>query len=126
MQLNLKIHEQALNLRQIRSSILANNIANEETPNYKARDIDFQQALTNANHDYADLKQTHNNHYQHADYDTNLQLKYRIPNQPSIDNNTVELETENRLFTQNAINYQTSFTLLNNRLKLIGQALKSE
>jgi len=125
MQLNLTIHEQALSLRQHRSAVLANNIINEETPNYKARDFDFGKVLTRLSSGKSDLVITNSKHFVGNNFEQ-ITSKYRTPNQPSIDNNTVEIETENRLFAENAINYQASFTLLNNRFNSLNQALRSE
>jgi len=125
MQLNLTIHEQALSLRQHRSAVLANNIINEETPNFKARDFDFSQVLATLNTGKNDLLITNSRHFMGNNL-VPISNKYRVPSQPSIDNNTVEIATENRLFAQNAINYQASFTLLNNRFTNLYQALKSE
>jgi len=126
MNLNLNIHQQALFLREKRSAVLANNLINEETPNYKSRDFEFKNSLNfELNHNQQNLSRTNAKHLTEAKK-PNLDLKYRMPNQPSIDGNTVESEVESTLFTQNSLGFQTSFTLLNNRFIAINKALKGE
>jgi len=126
MNLNLNLHQQALYLREKRSAILANNLSNEETPGYKARDFSFGSTLNSVlNHKNEQMSLTNVKHLTPLK-NANLDLKYRQPSQPSIDNNTVESEVESALFTQNALAFQTSFTLLNNRFNNLNKALKGE
>ncbi len=109
------IHGAALELRGQRMGILASNIANASTPGFKARDIDFQAALSSA---------TGNG----GDFDASVEgaLKYRVPTQPSLDGNTVDLSQEQTAFAENAVQYQTTLSFLNGRIGQITRALRGE
>ena len=100
----LGIHPQALDFRVERSKVLAGNLANAETPGYKAQDIDFKAVMAQI-----DAGMPMNRDYQ---------MQYRIPHQTSADHNTVELNKEQARFAQNSMDYQTSLTFLN--LKIAG------
>jgi flagellar basal-body rod protein FlgB len=104
------VHEAALRLRSQRMSVIASNIANASTPNFKARDFDFAAALkaSEAGQSFAP------------------EMQYRVPLQPSLDGNTVELATEQTAFAENAIGYRTSLSFLNGRIGTIMRALKGE
>ncbi len=104
------IHATALKLRQQRMNLLASNIANAATPNYKARDIDFGAALKMAE----------------SGQSMDAAIKYRIPVQPSLDGNTVELPTEQTAFAENALAYRTSLSFLQGRVNSLRRALKGE
>jgi flagellar basal-body rod protein FlgB len=108
------IHGTALALRSQRLSMLASNIANAATPGYKARDIDFEQAL--------DLASQGRQLGQAADE----AAAYRIPVTPSLNGNTVELSTEQTLFAENAVQYRTTLAFLEGRISTIKRALKGE
>ncbi|AIZ33496.1 flagellar basal body rod protein FlgB [Pseudomonas sp. K1(2024)] len=127
----LGIHEKALGLRAQRAEVLANNIANADTPGYKARDLDFASVLAGESgkrtEERVSLQRTNSRHIEAegmalAD-DT---LKYRTPMQPSIDQNTVDAHMEQSNYTQNAIDFQASFTLLNSKFKGLVSALRGE
>ena len=127
----LGIHEQALGFRAKRAEVLANNIANADTPNYKARDMDFAsvfaaQSAKNQNGPFA-LDVTSSRHIQaqglSGDADS---LLYRTSMQPSIDQNTVDAQLEQSNYAENAINFQASFTLLNSKFKGLMSALRGE
>ncbi len=123
------IHEDALLLRGRRSSILASNIANGDTPNYKARDIDFNSLLRAAGqkHDGGmTLVSTHRNHIAAQPAAMTTELKYRNPLHPSLDGNTVDSHVEQGKFSENALMFQTSFTLLNGKIQGLMKALKGE
>jgi flagellar basal-body rod protein FlgB len=109
------VHGKALALRSQRLSLLASNIANASTPGYKARDIDFDAALKEATEK--------NNGTDQAAKDA---MGYRIPLQPSMDGNTVELSTEQSLFAENAVKYQTTLSFLEGRISTLTRALKGE
>ena len=113
------IHGKALALRSQRLSLLASNIANASTPNYKARDIDFDAALKEApaqsDRGPADVGQA-----------VDDAMGYRVPLQPSLDGNTVELSTEQTLFAENAVKYRTTLSFLEGRINTINRALKGE
>lgn len=124
----LGINEDALILRTQRAEVLANNIANADTPNYKARDIDFGAALSGAQNSMQ-LKQniTHAGHQTQLLIPDNSQtLLYRESIQPSIDGNTVDLQQEMARYTENGIHFQGSFEILNNSFKGLAKAIKGE
>lgn len=109
------IHGKALALRSQRLQLLASNIANASTPGYKARDIDFQQALADATGDQGTVAGA-----------LEKAMGYRIPLQPSADGNTVEMSTEQTLFAENAVQYRTTLSFLEGRLNTITRALRGE
>jgi len=111
------VHGKALELRSQRLNLLASNIANASTPGYKARDIDFEAALADA------TKNSGGNSVQQA---IDSSMGYRIPIQPSLDGNTVELSTEQTLFSENAVKYRTTLSFLEGRINTITRALKGE
>lgn len=104
------IHGTALAIRSQRLTMLASNIANAATPNYKARDLDFGDALTRASQDGSIAGA----------------IRYRVPVQPSLDGNTVELATEQTAFAENAVQYRTTLAFLESRVATITRALKGE
>jgi flagellar basal-body rod protein FlgB len=104
------IHATALSLRQQRMAMLASNIANAATPNYKARDIDFGAALTLAGQGQS----------------SEAAIRFRVPIQPSLDGNTVELATEQTAFAENALAYRSSLAFLQGRISTLSRALKGE
>ena len=124
------IHDDALTLRGRRSSILASNIANVDTPNYKARDIDFKAMLKSAaaasETNRISLATTNRNHIASRQDIGSAELKYRNPLHPSLDGNTVDAHVEQAKFAENAMLYQTSFTFLNGKVNGLMKALKGE
>ena len=109
------MHGAALTLRSQRLSMLASNIANAATPGYKARDIDFNAALAAAT-----------DQGQSIDASAEKALRYRVPVQPSMDGNTVELSTEQTAFAENAVKYKTTLSFLEGRVGTVMTALKGE
>ena len=110
-----------------RSSLLASNIANADTPGYKARDIDFKAALSKAAGEQVSLKTTSSNHIGGAGSGTsNLDILYRTPMQSSLDGNTVDSAQEKARFTENAIRYQSTLTFLNGKFSGLKMAIKGE
>ncbi|HGX94204.1 MAG TPA: flagellar basal body rod protein FlgB [Candidatus Tenderia sp.] len=132
------IHEAALRLRAERTQVLANNIANADTPGYKARDIDFKSALSNAmqKDGATSLKTTDPAHISSGSGSGSssgsgvaggqVELMYREPNQPALDGNTVESHVEQAEFARNALEYQASLKFLEGRSKGLIKALKGE
>ncbi|NOY71174.1 MAG: flagellar basal body rod protein FlgB [Gammaproteobacteria bacterium] len=123
------VHEQALSIRAKRNELLASNLANVDTPGYKARDIDFKTALSQANGDQnsGSIKQTHARHLSNSMSGLpNAELLYRVPNQPTLDGNTVDAQVEQAEFGENALRYQASLHFLDRRFKGIISALKGE
>ena len=130
----LGIHEQALQVRTTRARLIANNLANADTPNYKARDIDFREILNRAGRDdFVELALTRTRP-SHQDASSeglsvageNAELFYRTPSQPSIDGNTVDEHIEHSEYMQNVLAFQTSFTLLNKKFMGLKSAIRGE
>ncbi len=123
----LGIHETALRVRGQRAAVLANNLANVDTPNYKARDLDFRALLSQQGGSQLGMQTTSGRHMPVSRLDGPFGDKlYRTPQQPSVDGNTVEEQVEHAEFMKNALEYQASFTFLNNRFKGLMTALRGE
>lgn len=124
----LGIHAKALMLREQRTSQLANNMANVNTPNYKAQDIDFNdvlgQAMTSSNQAREMVIDSPNHLPGQTGFNT--QLKYRTPNHVSLDGNTVDKDMETTIFASNALSYQASLTFLDGKIKSMMTALRGE
>ncbi|MWN05116.1 flagellar basal body rod protein FlgB [Gilliamella sp. Pas-s95] len=126
----VNFHQQALNIREMRQNILAANIANSDTPNYQARDIDFNAELSKALNNQATinhvrLNTTSNNHIQiKAPIAPNQNILYRIPYQASADGNTVEMDQERTSFIDNSIHYQSNLTFLGEQFKNVMSVLQ--
>ena len=122
------IHEQALLVRAKRAEVLAQNLANADTPGYKAQDIDFAAALSQASSMNDGLAATHATHIKGFN-ETGMEgvmLQYRMPLQPSIDGDTVDSHLEKARFTENAIQYETSLTFLDGKIKSLLRAIRGE
>ncbi len=120
----------AISLRQQRQEVLAANIANADTPHYKARDFDFAQTLRQATGGGAPgqsplaLARTSERHLPGAAAgDARAELQYRQSLQPSLDGNTVDMDVERVQFADNTSRYQADLTLISQRLKSINAAL---
>ena len=121
----LSQHEQALKLLALRNQVLSSNIANADTPNYKARDIDFGAALKAARHDSIGMTQTNKLHQQAGSSASGgTQKLYRVPQQPSLDGNTVEMDVEQAAFAENALQYRASLAFLDGQIRGLRYALK--
>lgn len=119
------IHEQALQLRARRSEVLAANLANADTPGYKARDFEFGRVLRQETAlRTVRLVSTHPHHLQATPGALAPPLQYRVPQQPSLDGNTVEAESEHSRFSANALQYQASLRFLENRIQGLKSAIK--
>jgi len=121
----LKFHQNALNLRAFRQQLLASNIANADTPGYKARDIDFAAALREVTAGTAASMQTSNERHLGASTrgDPAAAL-YRSAQQPSVDGNTVDMDVERNRFAENAVHYDANLTFLSSQIKLMLAALQ--
>ena len=118
----LGVHENALLFRARRMEVLATNLANTDTPHYKARDIEFSSMLDRAK---AGVKLA-STHAGHINLDTgakNDALKYRNPHQPAQDGNTVEADLELARYAENAVAYQASLLFANGRISTLRAAL---
>ncbi len=125
----LGIHAKAMIARARRSEVLASNIANADTPGFKARDIDFHAMMRSVDSGLKSqhLLRTHSNHIGSSRNDIhNEDLKYRTPNQPSLDGNTVDINIEKAEFSENAIQYMASLRFLNGKINGLKLALKGE
>lgn len=124
------IHEGAIALRARRAELLAANLSNADTPNYKSRDIDFAETLANARETPAEvnLAATANRHIpdQNELSDWSLTVKYHTPFQPALDGNTVDTAIEQSKFLDNAMRYQASLTFLNGRIRSLLTAIREE
>lgn len=124
----LGIHEQALLLRSKRTEVLANNIANVNTPGFKARDIDFHQVLKQqtGNDSSASLARNSPLHLSSLNSADKVTLSYRVAAQASLDGNTVDEQLENAAFARNALDHQASFQFLNGKFMGLMKALRGE
>ena len=118
------IHPEAMTLRAKRAEVIASNIVNANTPGYKAKGMDFQQALNNAAKKL-DMGMTRTNE---KHFDTRMELNngegYRVPNQPDTgDGNTVDVQVERNLYLQNSLEYQASVDFMNAKIKGLKKAL---
>jgi flagellar basal-body rod protein FlgB len=119
-----RFQQQALSLLTRRQDVLASNIANADTPGYLARDLDFSQQLKSAMSNTSmaktsvSLSLTSNRHIegQAMPFD-DPQLLYRVPDQPSADGNTVDMDRERVNFSDNAVKYQSGLTFLGADIK---------
>lgn len=111
----LGIHADALRLRAERTRVLASNLANESTPGYQARDIDFAASLARA---------TAASEASELTFDGAPEILYRVPNHPSADGNTVELGVEQAAFSQNASDFNTSLTFIRMKLQGLAKAIE--
>ncbi len=122
------IHDDAMMMRSQRSSILAANIANADTPNYKARDMDFQQMMQQLENPDSSmqLQTTDSRHMSLQSSDRQAYIKYRNPLNPSLDGNTVDMHAEQARFSQNALQYQASLTMLNSKIRGLQLAIRGQ
>ncbi len=120
----------ALKARTERANILANNLANAETPGYKARDMDFQKLFSEIQPEQKDglnMVVTSNKHTPGgAQVVDDRELLYRTPIQPSIDGNTVEEHVEHAEYMENALAFEASFLFLKSRFSGLLSALRGE
>lgn len=126
----LGIHQQALLLRSRRAEVLANNIANADTPNYKARDLDFRAILSEEQGKSGDAGQllvTNANHIRLNDFSSDSDdLLYRVPLQPSLDGNTVDVQVEQAKYAENAMQYMASLNFVSGNIKGLLTAIRGE
>ncbi|MCE2595611.1 flagellar basal body rod protein FlgB [Motilimonas cestriensis] len=123
----LGIHQYTLGIRSKRSEMLASNIANADTPNYKARDISFSDALAAAKSgNQFSLEKTNTRHFT-MQSDLQPGIKFRQPNQPDTgDGNTVDVQVERNQFMQNSMEYQASLSFLNSKIASLRKAIKGQ
>jgi flagellar basal-body rod protein FlgB len=123
----LGVHEHALRLRAARSEVLAANLANADTPGFKARDVDFAAVLRRELPGAVRLAATQPGHLgRNAGLVAGSQLLYRNPTQPSVDGNTVDAVREQVAFSQNAMQYQASLRFLEGGIRSLLTAIKGD
>jgi len=122
----LGIHPQALSLREQRSEILAANLANADTPDYKARDLDFSSVLQQTLQSETRINKTNAGHLEASDSVLGADLLYRNPHQASLDGNTVEAHVEQAKYAENAVQYQASLRFINNKFAGLMSAIRGE
>ena len=134
LQSYLGVHTAALKLREQRTELLANNLANADTPGFKARDLDFRSAMAaatapaGAQSAAALAAPAHGTAIGSVDPSlatgsTDAFLKYRTPLAPALDGNTVDVQMEQSAFAENAVRYQATLSFLNNRFRSLMTAI---
>jgi flagellar basal-body rod protein FlgB len=128
----LGVSQDALKVRGQRTEVLARNLANADTPGYKARDLDFRAALAQASGS-ADapiaMTTTHANQISNAidaSGETTANLKYRVPLAPSLDGNTVDVQMEQANFAENSVRFQSTLTFLNAKFRGLMTAITGQ
>ncbi|VXC66445.1 flagellar basal body rod protein FlgB [Massilia sp. 9I] len=130
----LSFNETALSLRAQRQELLASNIANADTPNYKARDIDFSNALQNAlagKTGNANLATTAQQHIGRGKPSGDVlangtPVQYRGEVQGNVDGNTVDMDVERNQFADNALRYEAGITMINHQIKGLLAAIQGQ
>jgi flagellar basal-body rod protein FlgB len=129
----LGISASTLPIREARAKLLASNLANADTPNFKAQDLDFRSALLKLKSDDQSLasphtKLTHSNHIAgfNEPLGTQAYLRYRVPTQPSLDGNTVETDIEKAKFMENSIEQSMTLSFLDDKIKGLKSALTGQ
>jgi flagellar basal-body rod protein FlgB len=131
----LGVHQPALRLREQRTELLARNLANADTPGYKAQDLDFRAALTHAEGEQSPgaMRATQAGHIGVpeggavlAPGSTSDFLKFRTPLAPSLDGNTVDAQLEQAAFAENAVRYQATLQFLSSKFRGLMTAITGE
>ena len=121
------IHAEALQLRARRGEVLGSNLANADTPAYKARDLDFKAALSDARaQKTVSMQTTSQGHIQPHGRVGGAHVLYRTPNQSSLDGNTVDTQVEQNKFAENAVRYRTSLRFLSGKIQGLMTAIRGE
>ena len=114
-----------LSLRGQRMEVLSRNIANADTPNFKAQDLDFQDVLKNTV-STTSIKATHQNHISNNAFKGSAEMVYTVPFNSSVDGNTVELSVEQAKYGKAAAQYQATLRFLEGEISGIRKALRGE
>jgi flagellar basal-body rod protein FlgB len=121
------IHQYTLSVRAKRAEVLSSNIANADTPGFKARDIDFSQALQSAQSQKGFGLATTSERHIALQMDAPGTTQYRNPLQPDTgDGNTVDVQQERSEFLRNSLEYQASLEFMNGKISGLLKALKGE
>ncbi len=124
----LGIHQYSLGIRAQRAEVLSSNIANSNTPGYKARDVDFASAMNSARSHQQGLQmsQTTDKHFDLKAL-SQEHVQFRVPNQPDTgDGNTVDSQQEQAAFMQNSLEYQMSLGFLESKFSGIRKAIRGD
>ncbi|GAA6170826.1 flagellar basal body rod protein FlgB [Colwellia sp. KU-HH00111] len=115
-----ELHAQGMLLRGQRAEVIASNIANADTPGYKAKGMDFQKAMQQANQQQqTGMSRTHAKHFD-VRTELNNHVDFRIPDQPDTgDGNTVDVQVERNLYLENSLEYQAGVQFLNGKIKAL-------
>lgn len=116
-------HARVLGLANQRLQLLADNIANADTPNYKAKDIDFLSAMQAASRQNVKMQATNAQHIAATAGPNQTETLYRVPDQPSLDGNTVDSQKESAAIAETAVRYQATLTFLNQRIAGLRMAI---
>ena len=122
----LGVHEQALQVKSRRLEVLSQNIANADTPNFKARDIDFKAVMKETLFQDNAMQATSQGHFaqgQGLDADG---MRYRIPFNTAFDGNTVEMSVEQAQYGKAAADYQATLNFLESRVSSVRKALRGD
>jgi flagellar basal-body rod protein FlgB len=121
----LGIHERAIAVRNRRVELISQNIANADTPNYKARDLDFKKLIAGV--EGMKVMATDKRHYEIAHLENTPDgLKFRVPFNSATDGNTVEMSVEQAQYAKATADYQATLMFLENRISSIRKALRGE
>ena len=120
----LGVHAQALGLRSNRMEVLSKNLANADTPNFKAQDVDFKAMLKELKTEY--VTATHEKHFMGIKEAPDNGMRFRTPFNSSFDGNTVEINVEQANFGKAAADYQTTLSFLESRISGLRKAIKGE
>jgi flagellar basal-body rod protein FlgB len=118
------IHEQAVAVRNKRMELIAANIANADTPHFKARDLDFKKILAASGP--TPMAATNVRHFGTGELESPNALVYRVPYNSSVDGNTVEIAVEQAQYGQAAADYQATLQFLESRIAGIRKSLRGE
>lgn len=121
------VHQYTIGARSQRAEVLAENIANADTPGYKARDVDFSSLLTRAQGSQTTSVNLMRTNQLHLEGGSSLDtgVMYRNPLQADTgDGNTVDINQERTVFMQNSLEYQTSLEFLNGKINGLLKAIK--
>ncbi|MDF0532954.1 flagellar basal body rod protein FlgB [Shewanella sp. A32] len=124
----LGVHQYTLGIRAQRAEVLSSNIANADTPNYKARDVDFNAALQGAMGKQQGMQMAATSE-KHFDMKSLVQenVRFRVPDQPDTgDGNTVDMQEEQQAFMQNALEYQMSLGFLDGKFSGMKKAIRGD
>lgn len=120
------IHDNALLLFERRTQLISENIANADTPGYKARDIDFDQVLQNTRNEAVKMDATHKDHISISQQAYSQDIQFRQVEQSAADGNTVDVQKEKAAFAENTIRYQTTLNVLTRKISGLKNAFRGE